>query len=67
MKLTKSLDDLLAWVETDGQPEPSDLFALTFNRRPASTAPQGTYKLSKWPALKFDDLTATMPTLVHRR
>ena len=32
-----SLDDLLAWVETDGQPEPSDLFALTFNRRPAST------------------------------
>ena len=62
-----SLDDLLAWVETDGQPEPSELFALTFNRRPAPTAPQGTYKLSKWPALKFDDLTDAAKTLYLKR
>jgi hypothetical protein len=62
-----SLEDLVAWVETDGQPEPSELFALTFNRRPTANTPQGTYKLSKWPALKFEDLTDPAKALYLKR
>jgi hypothetical protein len=55
-------------METDGQPELSELLALTFNpRRPSSITPQGTYKLSKWPALKFEDLTDPAKALYLKR
>ena len=61
-----SLDDLVAWMDTDDQPDASELLALTYNRRPAPSSP-GALKLTKWPALKFDDLTEKAKELYRRR
>ena len=61
-----TIDDLIAWMDTDDHPEESDLFALTYNRRPPPPVP-GALKLTKWPALRFDDLTDKAKELYRRR
>jgi hypothetical protein len=60
------LDDLVAWMDTVDQPDASELLALTYNRRPTPSSP-GALKLTKWPALKFDDLTEKAKELYRRR
>ena len=61
-----TIDDLLAWMDTDDLQDESELFALTYNRRPPPPAP-GALKLMKWPALRFDDLTEKAKELYRRR
>jgi len=61
-----TIDDLIAWMDTDDLPEESELFALTYNRRSPPSAP-GVLKLMKWPALRYDDLTDKAKELYRRR
>jgi hypothetical protein len=61
-----TIDDLIAWMDTDDVPEESELFALTYNRRPPPSVP-GALKLMKWPALRYDDLTDKAKELYRRR
>ena len=62
-----SLDELVAWVNNEEDTDASELLALTFTRRSGATSTPGTLKLTKWPAIKFEELTEQAKELYRRR
>ena len=62
-----TLDELVAWIDDQDDTDASELLALTFTRRsPASSTP-GALKLTKWPAIKFEELSEQAKELYRRR
>ena len=62
-----TLDELVAWVNNEEDTDASELLALTFTRRSGATSTPGTLKLTKWPAIKFEELTEQAKELYRRR